>query len=57
MNTEMFAKLPSRIAPLLMLMASVAVALLASMLFWLPQAFGVEPTAGGTLPAEVLKWG
>jgi len=57
MNTEMIAKLPSRLAPLLMLVASVAVALLASMLFWLPQAFGVEPTAGGTMPAEVLKWG
>jgi V/A-type H+-transporting ATPase subunit K len=57
MNSRTIASVPSRIVPLLMLLGSVAVAILASMLFWLPQAFGVEPTAGGLLPAEVYKWG
>ena len=46
-----------RPGPVLMFLGAVAVALLVSGLLWLPQAFGVEPTAGGQLPAEVFKWG
>lgn len=57
----MNATTPSRFAPAVMMfgsiIAAIVVALAASMLLWLPQAFGVEPTAAGTLPADAYKWG
>ena len=57
MSNENSSKLMVRLAPAALLLGSILVALVVSTLFWLPQAFGVEPTAGGTLPAEVFKWG
>ncbi|MFO7764013.1 MAG: ATP synthase subunit C [Wenzhouxiangellaceae bacterium] len=57
MSTENTSRKSNRLWPVLMFFGAVAVALLASGLLWLPQAFGVEPTAGGELPAEVFKWG
>ncbi|MDT8438606.1 MAG: ATP synthase subunit C [Wenzhouxiangellaceae bacterium] len=46
-----------RFTPMLLLLGSIAVAVLASMLLWLPQAFGAEPGAAGTIPADAYKWG
>lgn len=57
MSDQNTSSKPFRVGPALVFAGSVVVALLASGLFWLPQAFGVEPTAGGQLPAEVFKWG
>lgn len=45
-----------RLTPVLLLLGSVAVAVLASMLLWLPQAFGAETGAAG-LPPDAYKWG
>jgi len=46
-----------RATPALLMLGSVAVALFASMLLWLPQAFGVEPAAASALPPDAYKWG
>lgn len=53
----MNATTPSRFAPAMMMLLATIVALAASMLLWLPQAFGVEPNAAGMLAPEVYKWG
>ena len=47
----------SRFQPLLMMLAAIAVAVFASMLLWLPRAFGVEPGVDGALPPDAWKWG
>jgi len=61
MNPSSSVLKPSRPGPiavtLAMVLAAVVVAVLASMLLWLPQAFGAEPTAAGSLPADAYKWG
>jgi len=57
MSDQTNARKSFGIGPALMFFGAVGVALLASGLLWLPQAFGVEPTTGGQLPAEAFKWG
>ncbi len=42
---------------LLFLVPATVLAALASLVLWLPAAFGAEPSVAAALPAETLSWG
>ncbi|MDT8321849.1 MAG: hypothetical protein RQ826_15110, partial [Xanthomonadales bacterium] len=58
--TALIAGEPPRVSALYLapvILAGVVVAVCASLLLWLPQAFGAEPSVAGSLPPEAFKWG